>query len=315
MKKLVSICCLCFNHDKYLRDSLDSFLNQTGDFDIEIVILDDCSTDNSLHIITEYQKKHPGIIKLISPGSNIYQRGYTGYFNIIQESKGEFLFFCEGDDYWIDEKKIAKQLSFLDENESIDLVFHPSMTKKQDYILDLNYGFHGKEKLILPFNNVLLKSGSYMAMASICARKHCFTPWFELDPLFFSKNMWHSTIQILGSFRGGAGYLPEKMSVYRSMHEGSWTKNMATSSISVINDFNNFILRNRRLDEIFNFKYSNILDEVLIKRLMVLGLNKIVPIDNKLKLLEGVPIRLSLSNKCRFYYLMARACVVRYVKK
>ena len=69
---MVSICCITYNHEKYIREALDSFLMQNTDFKYEIVIHDDASTDNTANIIREYEEKYPDIIKPIYQKENQY---------------------------------------------------------------------------------------------------------------------------------------------------------------------------------------------------------------------------------------------------
>ena len=72
---MVSICCITYNHEKYIREALESFLMQKTNFKYEIVIHDDASTDNTANIIREYVKKYPDIIKPIYQKENQYSKG------------------------------------------------------------------------------------------------------------------------------------------------------------------------------------------------------------------------------------------------
>ena len=95
----VSICCITFNHEKYIKKALDSFLSQNTDFEYEILIHDDASTDSTADIIREYEKKYPNIIKPIYQTENQYQKGVTnpsGKFNF-PRAKGQYIAMCEGD--------------------------------------------------------------------------------------------------------------------------------------------------------------------------------------------------------------------------
>jgi len=266
MKPTVSICCLCYNHEKYLPQALDSFLSQKGEFDLQIVLFDDCSTDSSRKIIEEYKNEYPDVIKLIYPDENIYSQNKTAYFNIINETDGEYLAFCEGDDYWIDNSKIQQQLDYLLNKPMVNLVFHPSLTLCNNEILDNGYGYYGLEEELHAFESVLAVSGSYMPMASIFARKSSYDAWFKRYPEFFSENTWHSIIQFIGTYKSKAGYLPNKMSVYRSMHTGSWSSMISLSSEAVSKDFKEFMKRNRKLNEITKFEFQDVLNQVLISR-------------------------------------------------
>ena len=75
---MVSICCLAYNHEKYIRQCLDGFIMQKCDFKFEVIIHDDASTDHTADIIREYEKKYPDIIKPIYQTENQYSKGIQG---------------------------------------------------------------------------------------------------------------------------------------------------------------------------------------------------------------------------------------------
>ena len=114
---LVSICCVAYNHEQYIKDALDSFLSQKTTFPIEIVISDDCSKDGTHGIIKEYVQKYPDLIRDISPKQNL---GLFENFTFVQEqAKGKYIAICEGDDFWIDPYKLQKQVDILEADESL----------------------------------------------------------------------------------------------------------------------------------------------------------------------------------------------------
>lgn len=115
---LVSICCITFNHDLYIRQCIDGFLIQKTTFPIEILIHDDASTDKTADIIREYEEKYPNIIKPIYQIENQYSKNVS--INRVYQysrAKGKYIALCEGDDYWIDPLKLQKQVDFLEENQ------------------------------------------------------------------------------------------------------------------------------------------------------------------------------------------------------
>lgn len=114
---LVSIQCCTYNQDKYISDALDGFLLQKTTFPFEVIVHDDASTDRTADIIREYEKKYPDIIKPIYEKENQYSKHDGSLSKIVQNaSKGKYIAFCEGDDYWIDENKLQMQVDFLEKN-------------------------------------------------------------------------------------------------------------------------------------------------------------------------------------------------------
>ena len=107
---MVSICCLAYNHEKYIRKTLEGFVNQKTNFNYEILIHDDCSTDNTVNIVEEYRKKYPKLIKPIYQKENQHSKGIK-ISNVYQfpRAQGKYIAMCEGDDYWTDMNKLQKQ--------------------------------------------------------------------------------------------------------------------------------------------------------------------------------------------------------------
>jgi len=120
---LVSISCLSYNHVLFIRECLDSFLMQKTNFDFEIIIHDDGSTDGTKEVIEEYRVKYPSIIFPVYQTENQYSKGVRGMmakFNF-PRCKGKYIALCEGDDYWTDPLKLQKQVDFLENNQDFSI--------------------------------------------------------------------------------------------------------------------------------------------------------------------------------------------------
>ena len=111
---LVSISCITHNHEKFITQAIESFLMQETNFEFEIVIGDDCSTDRTKEIILSYVDKFPGKIRFINRLKNIGSA--PNFMQTIKECNGKYIALCEGDDYWTDPLKLQKQVDFLEEN-------------------------------------------------------------------------------------------------------------------------------------------------------------------------------------------------------
>ena len=114
----ISVCCLTYNHEKYVRQALESIINQTCTYSIEILINDDASTDQTASIIKEFELKYPNTIKPIYQSQNQRSKiggGMNPTFNF-NRARGRYLAFCEGDDYWVSPDKLQNQVDFLERN-------------------------------------------------------------------------------------------------------------------------------------------------------------------------------------------------------
>ena len=127
---LVSVRCITYNHEPYIAQALDGFLMQKTNFPFEVIVHDDASTDRTAEIIREYEARFPKIIKPIYETENQYSKRDGSLRRIMDAAcKGKYIAFCEGDDYWIDENKLQRQVDFLEKNDSY------SISSENSYIL------------------------------------------------------------------------------------------------------------------------------------------------------------------------------------
>lgn len=110
----ISVAVITYNQENTINQTIDGILAQEGDFDLEIVIGEDCSSDNTYTICKEYAEKFPTIIKLIRPSENLGI--LRNFINTLKSCTGELIGICAGDDYWIDKNKLSKQKELLDRN-------------------------------------------------------------------------------------------------------------------------------------------------------------------------------------------------------
>lgn len=121
VKPTVSTAIVCYNHEDFLVEAIESALEQQGNFSHEILISDDGSTDNTKSIINHYIKKYPGKIRDISRGGNFGIS--SNYKHCFGQATGKYVAILEGDDYWTDKSKNFKQAMFLEENHDAAMVF------------------------------------------------------------------------------------------------------------------------------------------------------------------------------------------------
>ena len=118
---LVSAYIFTYNQQNLVRKTIESFLSQECSFEYEIIICDDCSKDGTLSVCLEYQRQHPYIIRVIANDKNM---GIRGNFinNILSYSRGKYIAYCAGDDWWSDKYKLQKQVSFLEVHQEVSMV-------------------------------------------------------------------------------------------------------------------------------------------------------------------------------------------------
>ncbi len=220
----VSICCLAYNHEKYIRDALDSFLAQKTSFPIEVLIHDDASTDGTADIIREYEKKYPDIIKPVYQTENQYSKGVkniSGIFNF-PRAKGRYIAMCEGDDYWTEPDKLEKQVAYLDSHPGCSLCFHSARQVTVDgSITDGYMRPYRKDRKVSP-EEIIDKTSGY-AMNSMVFPVEVVE---HIPDYYWNCPIGDIPMQLMMAEKGWAYYMDEAMSVYRVGVAGSWTAQM-----------------------------------------------------------------------------------------
>ena len=120
-KPKVSVCVVTYNQEKYIRQCLQSIVDQETDFDFEVIVSDDCSTDGTPAIVQELAQKYPGLVKPILHTNNI--GAYKNFIFVHAQATGEYISHMDGDDYTFP-GKLQAQANFLDLYKECNVVFH-----------------------------------------------------------------------------------------------------------------------------------------------------------------------------------------------
>lgn len=132
IKPLVSVCMITYNHEKYIAQAIEGVLMQQSDFEIELIIADDCSPDNTTEIVNNFIQNHKNgkWIKYIKHKKNL---GLMPNFSwALKKCRGKYIALCEGDDYWTDYSKLEKQVNFLEKNPEFSACTHQSEVIYED---------------------------------------------------------------------------------------------------------------------------------------------------------------------------------------
>lgn len=254
----LSIICNTYNHERYIEDALNSFLRQKCDFRYEILIHDDASTDNTQSIIKDFQKRYPEIVKPIFQKENQYSKNIriSEMFQF-PRVRGDYIAFCEGDDYWIDDNKLNKQVFFLDRNPNIDICAHGAQIVVANTKEIIGTITPAKKDIIFNLDDVILGGGGFVATNSLVYRSR-----LTRNPPSFRKFLaLDYSMQIYGSLRGGMGYLGDVMSSYRIASDSSWTLRMKKNPekyVELIEKVNKML---DILDVETKFKYSRVIEK------------------------------------------------------
>ncbi len=217
---LVSIVVLTYNHEKFIQQALDGILMQKVNFNYEIIIGEDCSTDRTREIVFAYAKKYPDRIKVVTSEKNIGQ--INNEIRTIKKCNGKYLAFCEGDDYWVDNLKLQKQVDFLEKNEDYGMVHTDANhfdQKKQKLIRD----FNKSNSIHIPSGEIfsrLLKNFYFIKTATVMVRKEVLLNAFDYRRC--QDKQWLLTdlaIWLEIAAKSKVKYFDETMATYRLLEE------------------------------------------------------------------------------------------------
>jgi predicted O-linked N-acetylglucosamine transferase (SPINDLY family)/GT2 family glycosyltransferase len=212
----VSVLMITYNHEKFIAQAIDSILMQEVDFEYEIVIGEDCSTDNTRQIVIDYQKRYPDKIRLLLPESNIGM--LANFTDVYKACKGEYITVLEGDDYWIATSKLKKQVDFLDRNLSFSICFNDTfiVEQKNDCAIKLFPHVSSQETCTIQ----RLISDNYISTPSVMYRAglvNNFPDWY------YEQGFGDWTLHLMHAQCGKIGHIDEVMSAYRVHESGSWS--------------------------------------------------------------------------------------------
>ncbi len=212
----LSVICITYNHAKFIRQTIESFLLQETDFEFEVLIHDDASTDGTQEIIKEYQTKYPEIVKPIFQKENKFSRGIRGIMikYLIPKARGKYLAICEGDDYWTDPKKLQLQVDLLDKYPDYSFCFHRAEVIYDDEKTE-GYIYPNVEDLSWYSLSELLRL-NYIPTNSVVCRNLDYSNFPDkVMPLDWFFHLYNAS-------KGKFKIIDKVMSVYRKHQGGIW---------------------------------------------------------------------------------------------
>lgn len=215
----LSICCVTYNHEKFIGQCIDGFLMQETTFPVEILIHDDASKDATAEIIRAYQARYPHIIKPIFQAENHYSKGIKPNITFnYPRAQGRYIAVCEGDDYWTDPHKLETQVGFLERNPEYVICYHDAK------IIDENGHLVSESKLPdkckTDFSEADLQKGAWTLTLTRCFRN--VVKEFPIE-ITLVKNVDIFLTALLGE-HGKGKYMPHiTPAVYRIQRGSIWS--------------------------------------------------------------------------------------------
>ncbi len=263
MEILVSVVVITYNQEEYIARALDSILMQKCSIPFEIIIGEDCSTDRTGEICARYAEQYPDKITLFrnSPNKGLL----NNYFDCILACKGKYVADCAGDDFWVDEHKIEKLYTLMEQhpdvtlahtgyavyNENTGMASTPQGYQSEAYIKD------GKSML----QDIICPKVPMMIQSTMFRMKPLLEGYEEDTALFRNKDLPCEDMPIFAALasRGKIAYIPDTTQYYSVGHDS------LSNNIDETKQFH-FVKRMTRLTNYLAKKYgieSRVLDECL----------------------------------------------------
>lgn len=217
----VSICCITYNHENFIAQAIEGIVMQQTNFDCELIIGDDKSTDRTALICREYKAKYPGKIKLILNEANIGMM--PNFIQTLNACSGKYIAFCEGDDYWTDPFKLQKQVDFLEANPGYVLSTHRVGINSNGKLID---EYLPKETQEATYTQVdLLEKNKVVTVSAVCRNPYFTFPTWYKRAMPGDYPLW----LMLTAGGGKINYTTDVMAVYRVHGGGIWSTTHSSS--------------------------------------------------------------------------------------
>jgi len=223
---VVSICCITFNHGRFVRESIEGFLMQETTFPVEIAIHDDASSDETASILENYARRCPKLFRLVLRGENQFQQsGFAFFWRFLAEARGEFVAVCEGDDHWSDPRKLQNQVEYLQSRPDAVLSCHRVRCQREgassaakDYRVGTDFYPDLEEAQDIPWA-VLMRTNPVQTCSVVYRRSALpqIPAWFH----GLAMGDWPLCLEL--STKGAVHYSPEAMATYRVHDTSYWS--------------------------------------------------------------------------------------------
>lgn len=295
---LVSVFCLAYNHEKYIKDALDGVVNQITTFDYEIIIHDDASTDLTTDIIKEYSNRFGDKIVPIIQTQNQYSKGVSVVDIMSKVARGKYVAFCECDDYWCDTNKLQKQVEFLEKH------YEYSACTCMSCFLNCRTGrknvpFCVKQDVDISFEDIVDWEIRHYQTSSLVLRKQ----FLKLPKEFYMNGVGDYPRAIYLALNGKIRYISSVMNVYRVFSENSWSVQNVGDKKRMAFNYNNRAKLLERINDYTNGRYREIFlkkynEEMFYYEIMNENYNKAKKdykeVYNKLELKQRIKINIKI---------------------
>lgn len=206
----ISICVVTYNHERVIRECLQSLVDQKSRWPFEVLVGEDCSTDSTRLIVEEFALRYPGVVKPLLPEQNLGM--FSNYRTVHAAAQGEFVCHCDGDDYW-EPGKLEAQIEFLDAYPECVAVFSNSSVISDD---GARLGFFSAGVPPTFDTSYLIKDGNFLHHSSMMYRSRWRSAVIPAEGPFCDYQIY-----VLLARHGLLGYIDRPLTAYRTQSSSS----------------------------------------------------------------------------------------------
>jgi glycosyltransferase involved in cell wall biosynthesis len=209
----VSVLVVTYNHERFVRQALESAISQRLPQPFEILISEDCSTDGTREIVQGYAESHPHLVRLLLSQRNLHSNEVVA--RGFRAARGRYIAYLDGDDYWTNDDKLRTQVAFLDAQPDLTICFHNvQVVDEHSQSMGRLWNAPGQPELSGLYE---LLRGNPIAASSVVYRRAAVSEvpgWYDR---FFPVTDW--PLHVLYAREGRIGYLDRTLGAYR-LHSG-----------------------------------------------------------------------------------------------
>jgi glycosyltransferase involved in cell wall biosynthesis len=259
---MVSVSCITYNHEKYIRRCLEGFVMQKTNFKFEVIVHDDASTDNTATIIREYEMRYPDIIKAIYQKENQYSQGISIKKKfMLPRLRGKYIAICEGDDWWTDEEKLQRQFEYMESHTDCSICTHNAI---------IHYIKTGEKRINntvtydkdFSINDIIISDGNLFVTNSYFVKREYY---FNIPDCFACKGVGDYQLVMYATMNGTCHYLANIMSQYNNGTRNSWTERVYGNPEKRVIHFKQMIDMLKKVDQYYNYQYSKPINKKIAK--------------------------------------------------
>lgn len=213
----VSVTILTYNQKEFIGKAIESALSQKTNFDVEILVGDDCSTDGAQETILAYQEKYPDKVKAVLHSKNLGQNGLFNTIETLKLAKGTYIAPMDGDDYWTDDQKLQRQVDFMEAHPDFSACFHNALITYEDGTPSHELNSPDQKEVITAADLVGEDEIWFMATSAVMFKNGImhYPDWF------LKSSSGDIPRYVILAKHGPIGYVPGVMSVYRKNRGGA----------------------------------------------------------------------------------------------